>query len=126
MYENDRGLELVDPTLTTFNKEEANRMLGVALLCTQASPMMRPPMSRVVAMLSGDIEVSTVASKPSYLTDWQFNDMSTFMSEEGTSQYLSLKSDFDSSSNTNMEYGIDRSQISESKRILSDVVEEGR
>ncbi|KAF9608837.1 hypothetical protein IFM89_011875 [Coptis chinensis] len=43
-----------------------------------ASPTMRPPMSRVVAMLTGDIEVSTVASRPGYLTDWQFNDMSIF------------------------------------------------
>ncbi|CAL8148924.1 unnamed protein product [Prunus armeniaca] len=39
--------------------------------------MMRPSMSRVVAMLSGDIEVSTVMSKPSYLTDWDFKDVTT-------------------------------------------------
>ena len=34
-------------------------------------------------MLAGDIEVSTVASKPSYLTDWDFNDAtSSFLSED--------------------------------------------
>ncbi|KAL5731447.1 hypothetical protein ACHQM5_004172 [Ranunculus cassubicifolius] len=85
LYESNRGLELLDPTLTEFNKEEAIRLLGVSLLCTQASPLMRPPMSRVVAMLSGDIDVSPVTQKPSYLTDWQVSDMTSFISEEGTS-----------------------------------------
>ena len=32
-------------------------------------------MSRVVAMLSGDVEVSDVTSKPGYLTDWRFDDI---------------------------------------------------
>ncbi|KAF9608840.1 hypothetical protein IFM89_011878 [Coptis chinensis] len=82
---NNHGLELVDPILNSFNEEEAIRLLGVGLLCTQTSPTMRPPMSRVVAMLTGDIEVSTVASRPGYLTDWQFNDMSIF---NETSEYL--------------------------------------
>lgn len=36
---------------------------------------MRPPMSRVVAMLAGDIEASGVITKPSYLTDWAFGDL---------------------------------------------------
>ncbi|KAF9587457.1 hypothetical protein IFM89_002638 [Coptis chinensis] len=85
LYENNHGLELVDPILNSFNKEEAIRLLGVGLLCTQASPTMRPPMSRVVAMLTGDIEVSTVASRPGYLTDWQFNDMSIFNGSPETS-----------------------------------------
>ncbi|KAK8524703.1 hypothetical protein V6N13_015714 [Hibiscus sabdariffa] len=35
---------------------------------------MRPPMSRVVVMLAGDIEVSSVITRPSYLTDWNFRD----------------------------------------------------
>ncbi|RZR82565.1 hypothetical protein BHM03_00009015 [Ensete ventricosum] len=34
-------------------------------------------MSRVVAMLTGDIEVSEVKSRPGYLTDWHFNDLSS-------------------------------------------------
>ncbi|KAF8408709.1 hypothetical protein HHK36_004773 [Tetracentron sinense] len=72
LHENNRGLEFVDPTLTMFDESGAIRLIGVALLCTQASPMLRPPMSRVVvvAMLAGDVEVSTVTSRPSYLTDW--------------------------------------------------------
>ncbi|RXH98755.1 hypothetical protein DVH24_011080 [Malus domestica] len=42
------------------------------------SPMARPSMSRVVAMLSGDIDIGTVMSKPSYLTDYNFKDVTTF------------------------------------------------
>ena len=54
-------------------------------MCTQASPNMRPPMSRVVAMLAGDIEVGIVTSKPSYITDWNFKDITgSFLSEEGS------------------------------------------
>ena len=57
--------------------------------------MMWPSMSRVVAMLAGDIEVGIVTSKPSYLTDWNFKDItSSFLSEE----YRKQRGD---SSNTN-------------------------
>ncbi|XXG68644.1 hypothetical protein AAC387_Pa06g1683 [Persea americana] len=81
LHENDRALELVDPTLHEFDRAEALRVMGVALLCTQASPMLRPSMSRVVAMLSGDREVSDVTTRPSYLTDWQ-RGVDSYMSEE--------------------------------------------
>lgn len=67
-------MELIDRELTEFNMEEVKRMIGIALLCTQTSHALRPPMSRVVAMLSGDVEVSDVTSKPGYLTDWRFDD----------------------------------------------------
>ncbi|KAJ4702815.1 hypothetical protein OWV82_022806 [Melia azedarach] len=87
LHENNHSLGIVDPTLTKFNENEALRLIGVALLCTQASPMMRPPMSRVVAMLTGDIEVGAVTTKPSYLTDWDFKDITgsitgSFLNEE--------------------------------------------
>ncbi|KAL4627844.1 hypothetical protein ACB092_05G195000 [Castanea dentata] len=83
LHENDQSLGLVDPTLSEFDENEAARVIAVSLLCTQASPNMRPPMSRVVAMLAGDIEVGIVTSKPSYLTDWNFKDItSSFLSEE--------------------------------------------
>ncbi|KAM2512225.1 hypothetical protein PS1_036523 [Malus domestica] len=39
--------------------------------------MARPSMSRVVAMLSGDIDIGTIMSKPSYLTDYDFKDVTT-------------------------------------------------
>ncbi|KAJ4945375.1 hypothetical protein NE237_000146 [Protea cynaroides] len=66
LRESNRELELVDPSLSEYNAVEAKRLIGVVLLCTQASASLRPAMSRVVAMLSGDIEVSTVTSKPRY------------------------------------------------------------
>ncbi|KAK4588890.1 hypothetical protein RGQ29_019772 [Quercus rubra] len=83
LHENNQSLRLVDPTLSEFDENEAARVIAVSLLCTQASPNMRPPMSRVVAMLAGDIEIGIVTSKPSYLTDWNFKDItSSFLSEE--------------------------------------------
>ncbi|XP_010501246.1 PREDICTED: probable LRR receptor-like serine/threonine-protein kinase At1g56140 isoform X2 [Camelina sativa] len=74
LHEKSREVELIDHELTEFNMEEVKRMIGIALLCTQTSHALRPPMSRVVAMLSGDVEVSDVTSKPGYLTDWGFDD----------------------------------------------------
>ncbi|CAH8352221.1 unnamed protein product [Eruca vesicaria subsp. sativa] len=74
LHEKSREVELIDHELTEFNTEEVKRMIGIALLCTQASHAVRPSMSRVVAMLSGDVEVSEVTSKPIYLPDWRFDD----------------------------------------------------
>ncbi|KAL0731494.1 hypothetical protein Bca4012_027588 [Brassica carinata] len=75
LHEKGREVELIDDRLSEFNVEEVKRVIGVALLCTQASHSLRPPMSRVVAMLSGDVEVSDVTSKPGYLTDWRYDDI---------------------------------------------------
>ncbi|KAB2637095.1 LRR receptor-like serine/threonine-protein kinase [Pyrus ussuriensis x Pyrus communis] len=77
LHENNQTLGLVDPRLTEFDQTKATRMIRAALLCTQASPMTRPSMSRVVAMLSGDIDIGIVMSKPSYLTDYDFKDVTT-------------------------------------------------
>nr|XP_023912815.1 probable LRR receptor-like serine/threonine-protein kinase At1g56140 [Quercus suber] len=83
LHENNQSLRLLDPTLSKFDENEAARVIAMSLMCTQASPNMRPPMSRVVAMLTGDIEVGIVTSKLSYLTDWNFKDRtSSFLSEE--------------------------------------------
>ncbi|KAF7140610.1 hypothetical protein RHSIM_Rhsim06G0236300 [Rhododendron simsii] len=79
LHENDCEVELVDANLLEFDKEEVKRVIGVALLCTQTSPQLRPSMSRAVAMLSGDIEVSVVTTRPGYLTDWKFDDTTNFM-----------------------------------------------
>ncbi|XP_050145040.1 probable LRR receptor-like serine/threonine-protein kinase At1g56130 [Malus sylvestris] len=78
LHENDQTLGLVDTRLTEFDETEATRLIKAALLCTQGSPMARPSMSRVVAMLSGDIDIGTVMSKPNYLTDYNFKDVTTF------------------------------------------------
>ncbi|KAG9446689.1 hypothetical protein H6P81_012817 [Aristolochia fimbriata] len=68
VHENNHDLELVDPALSNVNNEEALRIIAVALLCIQASPVLRPPLSRVVGMLSSDIEVGSVSSKSSFMT----------------------------------------------------------
>ncbi|EPS57475.1 hypothetical protein M569_17342 [Genlisea aurea] len=74
LYESNRDFELVDPKLNKeYNREEVKRIIKVSLLCTQASPELRPTMSRVVAMLSRDAEVPLVISRSKYLTDAQFN-----------------------------------------------------
>ncbi|KAJ9556223.1 hypothetical protein OSB04_010837 [Centaurea solstitialis] len=86
LHESNRELELIDPALSSYKKQQATRMIGVALMCVQASPSLRPAMSRVIAMLSGDVEISVVLTKPSYLTDWDFNDSTFFEDEPMSSQ----------------------------------------
>lgn len=49
---------MVDPALgSDYSKDEALRTLQVALLCTKTSPILRPTMSSVVSMLSGQTPV---------------------------------------------------------------------
>ncbi|KAJ0018668.1 hypothetical protein Pint_11537 [Pistacia integerrima] len=86
-HESNESLGLIDPKLTEFNEIEALRVIAVALLCTQASPALRPAMSHLLSMLAGDIEVGTVTSKPSY---WNFKDMTNCF----------LNKDIDTSSST--------------------------
>ncbi|CAD5315696.1 unnamed protein product [Arabidopsis thaliana] len=95
LHEKSRDIELIDDKLTDFNVEEAKRMIGIALLCTQTSHALRPPMSRVVAMLSGDVEIGDVTSKPGYLSDWRFDDttgssLSGFQIKDTTGYSMSL------------------------------------
>ncbi|XXG90320.1 hypothetical protein AAC387_Pa12g2114 [Persea americana] len=59
-------LELVDLKLgPEFKKDEAVRMINVALLCTNSSPTLRPTMSAVVSMLEGHAVIQEVVSDPS-------------------------------------------------------------
>ncbi|KAK3198582.1 hypothetical protein Dsin_021997 [Dipteronia sinensis] len=58
LQEQGNLLELVDPSLgSKFSKEEALRMLNIALLCTNPSPTLRASMSSVVSMLEGKVPV---------------------------------------------------------------------
>ncbi|GLT51812.1 hypothetical protein SLA2020_251940 [Shorea laevis] len=124
LYESNQCLGLVDPTLVEFDENEALRMIRVGLLCTQASPMMRPPMSRVIAMLSGDIEVSPVASKPSYLTDWDFEDITTSMEAENTPSIRSEHSDNKNKNDLNQ--GIELMPSPLNITEFSDIIVKGR
>ncbi|KAJ3693539.1 hypothetical protein LUZ60_009019 [Juncus effusus] len=77
LYEKKRPIKIIDRKLRSFNEEQVLRLIGISLLCTQASLHVRPSMSRVVAMIIGDVEVTEVNSKPSYLTEWQFKDITS-------------------------------------------------
>ncbi|KAM3369483.1 hypothetical protein ACQJBY_017408 [Aegilops geniculata] len=114
LYEDNRALDVVDPRLEEFDSEEVLRAIKVALLCTQGSPHQRPPMSRVVAMLTGDVEAPDVVTKPSYITEWQIKGgNTTYMSTDVSGQSSSAPRPHSSTSQT-------------SSPFLSSVIDEGR
>ncbi|KAK3428067.1 hypothetical protein EUGRSUZ_F04179 [Eucalyptus grandis] len=60
LQEQGNVLELVDSRLgSNYSKEEAMRLLNLALLCTNPSPTLRPPMSSVVSMLEGNSAIQS-------------------------------------------------------------------
>ncbi|PON42867.1 Tyrosine-protein kinase [Parasponia andersonii] len=68
--------EIMDPNLENkFNKEEAETVLKVALLCTNASSVLRPTMSEVVSMLEGQTQIQEVVSDPGIYGDDLANDL---------------------------------------------------
>ncbi|XP_042947975.1 probable LRR receptor-like serine/threonine-protein kinase At1g56140 isoform X2 [Carya illinoinensis] len=124
LHENNCEVDLVDSTLLEYNEEEVKRLIGISLLCTQASPALRPTMSRVVAMLSGDTEVSSVTSRPGYLTDWKFDDITSAMSDIATKG--NDTSYFNSSASTSMVGAAENSPVKVTKPTLPDTINEGR
>ncbi|MED6209230.1 hypothetical protein PIB30_052708 [Stylosanthes scabra] len=63
-------MELVDRRLgSDFNEEEVMVMIQVAILCTNATPNLRPSMSSVVSMLEGETIVPEFVSDQSELMD---------------------------------------------------------
>lgn len=131
LHENDKEIELVDPTLQEYDADEVTRIIGVALLCTQAAPGLRPTMSRVVAMLSGDIEVASVTTRPGYLTDWKFSDATTFVTFTDSSTSNAGDSNVGSTpatttATTTMTADAAYSPVGDSKPMLHEIVGEGR
>ncbi|KAM7500588.1 hypothetical protein LguiA_025002 [Lonicera macranthoides] len=76
--------ELLDERLgSKVNKEEAEKMVKIALLCTNASPSLRPIMSEVVNMLEGKISIPEIIPEPStYTEDLRFKAMRDFHREK--------------------------------------------
>ncbi|XP_044967602.1 probable LRR receptor-like serine/threonine-protein kinase At1g56130 isoform X1 [Hordeum vulgare subsp. vulgare] len=111
LYEDNQPLDVLDPRLEEFDSEEVLRAIKVALLCTQGSPHQRPSMSRVVAMLTGDVEAPDVVTKPSYITEWQI--------KGGNTTYMSTDVSGQSSS-------APRPNSQTSSPFLSSVIDEGR
>ncbi|KAK1280796.1 putative LRR receptor-like serine/threonine-protein kinase [Acorus gramineus] len=77
----------MDETLPEFDKNEAMRAIKAALLCTQFSPTPRPPMSKVVAMLTGDVEIGSVTIPPDYMTGYHFGDMGSFIRSDASNAW---------------------------------------
>nr|XP_043621056.1 probable LRR receptor-like serine/threonine-protein kinase At1g56140 [Erigeron canadensis] len=121
LHEADRELELIDEKLSEYDENEVRRMMKVALLCTQTAPMQRPLMSRVVAMLSGDIEASGVITRPEYLNGFNFNDVTTFKSALPVSV-----SGTDSTASTSYSSGTPHTPDNVSRPMLHDLIGEGR
>ena len=63
-------MELVDNSLDMgLCAEEACKYLKIALLCIQGSPTLRPTMSSVIKMLTGEMDVSNKITKPDLSLD---------------------------------------------------------
>ncbi|XP_052183607.1 probable LRR receptor-like serine/threonine-protein kinase RFK1 isoform X3 [Diospyros lotus] len=77
-------VDLVDPKLgSEFDKEEVERMVKVALLCTNASPSLRPVMSEVVGMLEGRMSIPDITPDPTgYNEDLRFKALRDFRRQE--------------------------------------------
>ncbi|XP_059596042.1 probable LRR receptor-like serine/threonine-protein kinase At1g07650 isoform X2 [Vitis vinifera] len=73
-------LELVDEKLgSNVNEEEAERVIKVALLCTNASQSLRPTMSEVLSMLEARMPIPDMIPGPStYTEDLRFKAMRDF------------------------------------------------
>eukprot|EP01018_Ginkgo_biloba_P006021 Gb_41606 [translate_table: standard] len=67
-YERNMALDIVDPNLEgLYEKEEALRVVHVALLCTQGTFNLRPSMSSVISMLTSDTEILVKPSQPAFI-----------------------------------------------------------
>ncbi|KAI3510072.1 hypothetical protein L1887_25599 [Cichorium endivia] len=119
LHEAGHELELVDEELSKFDEKEVKRVIKVALLCTQTSPTQRPSMSRVVAMISGDIEASGYITRPEYLTGFKFNDATTFKS-------VVPNSGSDGTASTSHSTDPSHSPLDISRPILHDIIGDGR
>ncbi|PRQ31065.1 putative protein kinase RLK-Pelle-DLSV family [Rosa chinensis] len=72
LHERGQLVELVDTSLNEdLNVEEACRFMKIGLLCTQDKPKLRPTMSTVVKMLTGEIDVNDEKiDKPGMLSEF--------------------------------------------------------
>ncbi|KAE8712981.1 putative LRR receptor-like serine/threonine-protein kinase [Hibiscus syriacus] len=72
LYERRELIALVDASLNgDFDAEEACRYLKIGLLCTQDTPKLRPSMSSVVKMLTGEKDLNEKKiTKPGLISDF--------------------------------------------------------
>ncbi|KAH0698178.1 hypothetical protein KY290_015985 [Solanum tuberosum] len=106
--------ELIDQRLgSDINKQEVEKIVKVALLCTSATPSLRPIMSEVVSMLEGRIAIpDEIPEASTYSNDLRFKAMKDFHQERQnqkliqtqTQNTITIRTDMGSSSasTTNM------------------------
>ncbi|OAY71066.1 putative leucine-rich repeat receptor-like serine/threonine-protein kinase, partial [Ananas comosus] len=71
LYEHGELVNIVDTSLNgDFNPEEACRFLKVGLICTQDAPKVRPTMSTVIKMLTGETDTDMEIMKPGLISDF--------------------------------------------------------
>ncbi|KAH6815582.1 cysteine-rich RLK protein 3 [Perilla frutescens var. frutescens] len=65
LYRSGNVVEAVDPSIKgKFPEEGASRLLQIGLICVQANPELRPSMSMVVKILTGDQEIPRPTQPP--------------------------------------------------------------
>ena len=95
--------ELFDEKLESkINKQEAETVVKVALLCTNGSPSMRPTMSEVINMLDGKTCVPEIVPEANgYTEDLRFKAMRDFRgqrksgSQSQSQNYSTIRTDTD-------------------------------
>ena len=73
LWKEEKPLALLDETLVgSCNDSEVVKCITVGLLCVQEDPNDRPDMSKVVFMLSGEIETLPNPKQPAFITRNRF------------------------------------------------------
>lgn len=95
LHEQGNLLELMDPNLgSSYSKEEALRLLNLALLCTNPSPTLRPIMSSVVSMIEGQLPIQAPIVKCDGYTTEEPSSFNSLMTLFQDSQNQVLGSSF--------------------------------
>lgn len=94
LQEQGKLLDLVDPILgSNYSKEEALRLLNMALLCTNISPTLRPSMSTIVSMIEGKTKVQApVASQMTTEEEMRFKAFERLAHDQSQSYTFSQES----------------------------------
>uniref|UniRef100_A0A0D3GXB4 non-specific serine/threonine protein kinase n=1 Tax=Oryza barthii TaxID=65489 RepID=A0A0D3GXB4_9ORYZ len=103
LHERRQTLEMLDPKLAKFDEKEVVRVINIILLCTVGLPEQRPPMSKVVSMLTEDTEMSEVDMSmwPSYVPQWHRKSRSDSFFASSMQQSSGTESSVPSSSGNN-------------------------
>ncbi|CAA7056722.1 unnamed protein product [Microthlaspi erraticum] len=101
LYERNEIVDLVDTGLNgVFDAEEACRYLKIGLLCTQDSPKLRPTMSTVVRLLTGEKDIDyRKISRPGLISD--FMDLKVRGQDEAKAEEVNRQNYTNPSSSSN-------------------------